>query len=498
SPIMDYFIDDMLDASARGSRKSVSPNPAPPEPPLPPSPPLLRKRKTKNVKFPEGGSGNVAGSSKHPVIPTAATIPLPDTPAPSISRSFTDPSISVEAEAPAKTAPEAVAGQSDYFSAAELTPSEESRPGTLSPSYTGGSTHLSPMSELPPPAVEISKSPDELPGADRHPTEPPVVVEEQDPKGDPVALEATPKDSDDGVPLMTHVVHQAIPTIHSQEAMLIGISGSPSSGKTMLAHLLSLIIPGTTASFIVHQDDFFVPDHLMIPSTNGEPASHRHTADLSAFKRFVEYSKHEGGPPPAFRSMQPVDQRERALSQISSGQLEDLQSILAGVPSLQDRPIGIVEGDLLYHSETIRSLLDIKILLRTSREESRARRFDRPNDEAIGHQRKSWDTRDYFNRTLWPHYSKGHAVLFERGDVEDRPKLRGCQGAGITVQPLLNMSLDQTLRWMADVICKESEEVAYRRDRQMASLIDGKEGSEFCRCDEGFLGRIRQTIFDFL
>ncbi|KAL9624058.1 MAG: hypothetical protein Q9204_007902, partial [Flavoplaca sp. TL-2023a] len=411
---MDYFIDDMLDASVRGSRKSVSRSPAPTEPPLPPSPPPIRKRKTKNVKFPDCGSGNVAVSSKHPEIPIAAAIPLPDTPAPSSSRSVTDPSTSVDTEAPAKTAPEAVAGPSDYFSAAELAPSEESRPGTLSPSHTGGSTHLSPMSELPPPAVEVSKSAEELPVADHHPTEPSEVAEEQDPEGDSVALEPTPKDSDDGVSPMIHVVHQAIPTIRSQEPMLIGISGSPSSGKTTLAHLLSLILPATTASFIIHQDDFFVPDHLMIPSTNGEPASHRHTADLSAFKRFVEYSKHEGGPPLAFRSMQPVDQGERALSQISSGLLEHLQSILVGVPGLREiRPIGIVEGDLLYHSETIRSLLDIKILLRTSREESRARRFDKPNDKATGHERKSWDTRDYFNRTQWPHYAKEHAVLFE-------------------------------------------------------------------------------------
>ncbi|KAI4266989.1 MAG: hypothetical protein LQ337_008578 [Flavoplaca oasis] len=496
---MDYLIEDMLDASARGSRKSIPPSPAPAEPPLPPSPPPIRKRKTKNVKFPESGSGNVAGSSKHSEIPMAAAIPLPDTPAPLTSRSVIDPSASVESEAPAKTAPEAVAGQSDYFSAAELAPSEEPRPGILSPSHTGGSTHLSPLSELPPPAVEISNSAEELLVADHHPAEPPVVAEEQEPRGDPVALEAMPKDVHDGVPPMIHVGHQVIPTICSQKAMLIGISGSPSSGKTTLAHLLSLVLPRTTTSFIIHQVDFFVPDHLIIPSTNGEPASHRHIVDLSIFKRFVEYSRHEGGPPPAFRSMQPVNQREQALSQIPPGLLEHLQSILAGVPGLQeDRPIGIVEGDLLYQSETIRSLLDIKILLRTSKEESRARRFDKPNDKATGHKRKSWDTRDYFNRTLWPHYAKEHAVLFDHGDVEDRPKLKLCQAVGITVQPLLNMGLDQTLRWMVDVICRESGEVAHRRDREVASLIDDRGGCELCRCNKGFLGRIRQTIFDFL
>ncbi|KAI4265516.1 MAG: hypothetical protein L6R38_009362 [Xanthoria sp. 2 TBL-2021] len=493
---MDYLIDDMLDASARGSTKSVPPTPAPSEPPLPPSPALIRRKKTKSVKFPEGGSSSVAGSSKLPGTPIAATIPLPDTPAPSV-----DVPTSVETEAAAKAVPEAVVGQSDYFSAAELAPPEESqpRPGLFGSSHTGGSTYFSPMSELPPPALEISQAAEELPVAEEHLTEPAFVAEEQDPAGIPTAPEDTPREFGGDVPPMIHVTHQAIPTVHSQEAMLIGISGSPSSGKTTLAQLLSIILPQTTPAFIIHQDDFFIPDHLMVPPTNGELATHRHTADLSAFKRFVEYSKREGRPPPAFKSMQPIDGRERAMSQVPPDLLDQLSSIVAGVPSLHDgQPIGIVEGDLLYHSETIRGLLDVKILLRASREESTARRFDRADDQDAGHDKRSWDTREYFDRTLWPHYSKEHAILFDHGDVDGRPKSRICENVGIAVQPMLNMSLEQALRWMVEVICRESEEVMYRRDREMASSIDDREALEFCRCNEGFLGKIRQIIFDFL
>lgn len=493
---MNYLIDDMLDASARGSTKSVPPTPAPSEPPLPPSPTPIRRKKTKSVKFPEGGSSSVAGSSKLLGTPIAAAIPLPDTPAPSV-----DIPTSVATEAPPKAVAEAAAGHSDYFSAAELAPLEESqpRPGLFGSSHTGGSTYFSPMSELPPPALEISHAAEELPVAEEHLTEPASVAEEQDPGGIPTASEDTPREFDGDVPPMIHVAHQAIPTVHSQEAMLIGISGSPSSGKTTLAQLLSVILPQTIPSFIIHQDDFFIPDHLMVPPTNGELATHRHTADLSAFKRFVEYSKREGRPPPAFRSMQPIDGRERAISQVPPDLVDQLSSIVAGMPSLHDgRPIGIVEGDLLYHSETIRSLLDVKILLRASREESRARRFDRADDQGARHDKKFWDTKEYFDRTLWPHYSKEHAILFDHGDVDGRPKSRICENVGITVQPMLNMSLEQALRWMVDVICRESEEVMYRHDREMASSIDGREALEFCRCNEGFLGKIRQTIFDFL
>ncbi|CAO1596895.1 ribosylnicotinamide kinase [Xanthoria calcicola] len=490
---MDYFIDDILDASARRSKKSVPPAP---EPPLPPSPTVIRRKKTNSVRFPEGGSGSAAGSSKLLEPPIAAAIPLPDTPAPS-----TDVPTAVEAEAPPKVVPEAGLGKSNYFPVAELAPPEEPhlRPGLFGSSHTGGSTYFSPMSELPPPVAEMSQAIEELPVADKHLTEPASTAEEQDLGGVPTTQEDTPREIDDDVPPMIHVAHQTVPTVHSQGAMLIGISGSPSSGKTTLAHLLSVILPPTIPSFTIHQDEFLIPDHLMIPPANGELATHRHTADLSAFKRFVEYSKDEGRPPPAFRSMQPVNRRERAVSRMPADVLDQLSSMVNGMPSLHGgRSIGIVEGDLLYHSETIRSLLDIKILLRASREDARARRFDRADDQGPGEGRKFWDTREYFDRTLWPHYSEEHAILFDRADVDGRPKSRICDNAGIRVQPMLDMSLEQALRWMVDVICRENEEVMYRHDREMASSIDRSEALEFCSCNEGFLGKIRQTIFDFL
>ncbi|KAL8641869.1 MAG: hypothetical protein Q9226_008575 [Calogaya cf. arnoldii] len=498
---MDYLIEDMLDASARRFKKKVPPNPATPGPPLPPSSTPIKRNKAKSLKFPDAGSSSAAGGSELPETSTAAAIPLPDTPAASIVRFLDDLPTFLESEASLKTVPKAVVGQSDYFSAAELVPPEEthSRPGLVGRSHTGGSTYFSPMSELPPSALEVSQATEEQPVADKDLTEPASRLEEQDPAGYPTAPEDTPRGLDGDVPPMIRVAHQAIPMVHSQEAMLIGISGSPSSGKTTLARLLSTVLFRITPYFIIHQDDFFVPDHLMIPPENGELATHRHTTDLSSFKRFVEYSKREGRPPPTFRSMHPIDVREQTMSPVPPGLLDHLSSILAGVPSLRDgRPIGIVEGDMLYHSETIRSLLDIKILLRASREESKARRFHRADDQGTRQDRRFWDTMEYFDRTLWPHYTREHAILFDYGDVDGRPKSRICENVGIRVQPLLNMSLEQALRWMVDVICRESEEVMYRHDRGTATLIDGRGASDSCRCDEGFLERIQQTIFDFL
>ncbi len=42
-----------------------------------------------------------------------------------------------------------------------------------------------------------------------------------------------------------------------QKAVVIGISGASSSGKTTLARLLRDIFPNT---FILHEDDFYKPE----------------------------------------------------------------------------------------------------------------------------------------------------------------------------------------------------------------------------------------------
>ena len=502
---MNYLIDDIIDASLRGLTKSLPTSPTLPDPPLPPFPTLAKRKQTKSVKFPQGASSSAAGSSKLLETPTAAAIPLPDTPAQSTLPLAAEVPVAVETAASPKAVPEA-AEPSDYFSAAKLVSPEVSlaRPNIVGPSHTGGSPYFSPMSELPPPALKKSSAAEEVPAVIEHLTEPATVAEQGEPtvqhEEEPTAVEESLRDLHGSRPATLYVAHTPIPTVHNQPALLIGISGRPSSGKTTLAHLLSAVLPPTIPYFTIHQDDFLVSEHLMVPPTNGEQPTRRHTVDFSAFKRFVEYSKREGRPPSASEPMQPTYEKERAMSRVPLEVLEQLQSVLAGVPSLQDdRPIGIVEGDMLYHSETVRSLLDIKILLRASREESRTRRFDMSDGQIVGRERKSWDTREYFNRTLWPHYVKEHAVLFSHGDVEDQAKSTICDDVGISVQPLLDMGVEQVLRWMVDIICRESGGAVYRHDREMASVAENREEAfEFCKCNDGFLGRIRQTIFDLL
>ncbi|KAL8806029.1 MAG: hypothetical protein Q9182_001561 [Xanthomendoza sp. 2 TL-2023] len=496
---------------------TTSSQPPPPEPPLPPSPTLIRRKKAKSVTFPASPGSDAARSSKPPADPIAAAVPLPETPASSsLAVTGAIPAV-IEPPVSSKESREVAGpGQLGYFSAAELVPSGEAfaNPNVSRGSFLGDPVtpaFFTPMSQLPPVSLEGSQPPVEPPVAieqeaetapaiEEHEVEAAPATEEQEPANEPdvepVVVAEAQGDLAGSPPPMLHVAPNPIPTVlASQPAIFIGISGCPSSGKTTLAHLLSEVLPPSTPSFIVHQADFFVSEHLMVPQGE-EAATHRHTVDFASFKRFLEYSKREGRPPPAFRSTQPMVDRERALSQVPSPFLEQRQSGLGGMQCFQSgRPVGIVEGGMLYHSETIRSLLDIKILLRAGREESRSRRFDGAGDD---HERRAWDTGEYFDRIMWPGYVNEHAVLFDNTDVEGRPKFRMCERVGISVQPTLNMGLEETLRWIVDIICRESEEIVYRHDREMASALDTREEFEFCDCSEGFLGKIRKTIFDHL
>ncbi|KAL8725810.1 MAG: hypothetical protein Q9181_006276 [Wetmoreana brouardii] len=502
--VMEYFIDDMLNSSRRGSTKSLPFSPAPAEAPLHPAPTPARTKKGKSVKVPGGTSSAMAEGSKMSAAPIAAAVPLPETPVLSTA-SATAGQITAEEGmlSPKSVATEAALAPSDYFSIAELPPPQQ----TLAAPEEREALGAGAPAFFPQPVPELSK-----PAGDPLPiiqADPAPAAEEQDAAvhaGEASSMtkelqEDVPENRVGSPPPVLHLSHSPIPVIQSQPAILIGLSGSPLSGKTTLAHLLSSILPPVTQWFIIHQADFFNPQRLLVPDNNGEVDSDgRHAINFSAFKRVLEYAKHEGRLPPALLSLQPEAERECALSKISSAVMEQMQASLVNVQSLQSgQPIVIVEGSSLYRSETVRSLLDIKFLLRTSKEIAKTRRFEESNNLDSNSEGTHHDRIDYFDRVVWRNYIREHEVLFEDGNVEGRPQRRICEGVGIQVQPDLDTSLSETLQWVLDVFRRDIEEVvACRHDREIASLVDLKARFEFCRCDEGLLGKIRQTIFDLL
>ena len=173
-----------------------------------------------------------------------------------------------------------------------------------------------------------------------------------------------------------------IPVTHIPSTLLIGISGNLSSGKTTLAHLLRHILSPTNPVFIIHQDDFFIPKHLLVPSGTGElDADCADAIDVAAFLRLLGYAKREGRLPSTLRTLLAEEyERARALASVDEAVVEDLKTSVGNSGVLQEgRPVGMVEGFLLYQDPAIRELLDIKVFLRTSKEDSRARRFERPD-----------------------------------------------------------------------------------------------------------------------
>ncbi|KAI4180479.1 MAG: hypothetical protein L6R41_007216 [Letrouitia leprolyta] len=489
---MNYLIDDMLGSSRRGSTRTTVTSPTQAEPPLPPVPSSSssRSRKSKSVK-------SWAGQSSA----AAAAIPLPETPVPS-----TVP------PGPVILSPNSAAipvAKPDYFAGAEpASPAGTSADlGMMKQTTPDPSTLVTQLPELPqadvevPPPVKISTEAEGSSG------EAPVVEEQQstaqndedETSKEASAAKKMPPENVEIPPPTLHIFNTPVPIVRSQPAIMIGLSGSPVSGKTTLAHLFSLVLPPTTPSFMIHQDDFFVRKHLLIPNDNGGlEINYRRSVDFPAFKKLIGYSKREGRLPEGFRSLQSKGDQENALSQVSPGLIEQLRAGLADLPGLRDgRPIGIVVGFLLYHSSTIRSLLDIKFLLRASEQASRIRRSERIYDTpAVSeHDRHAWETVDYFDQVLWPNYVDEHAVLFEDGNVEGKPIPNICQGVEIHVQPDLNMGFNEVLQWVVDVFKEKFEEAIACQEREMFEIV---EEYAACNCNEGFFGKIRQAIFDSL
>ena len=86
--------------------------------------------------------------------------------------------------------------------------------------------------------------------------------------------------------------------MHEHNALLVGVSGVSSSGKTTLARLLRDIFPNT---FILHEDDFYKTDaDIPINKDAGGVADWDclEAINLPAFEEALRYIKRNGTPPP--------------------------------------------------------------------------------------------------------------------------------------------------------------------------------------------------------
>ena len=239
--------------------------------------------------------------------------------------------------------------------------------------------------------------------------------------------------------------------MHEHNAILIGISGVSSSGKTTLARLLRDIFPNT---FVLHEDDFYKTDkEIPINKEAGDVADWDclESINLPALEHALNHIKVHGMPPPDFvskedkNSVGPVDVDRKVVDRL---EWRASKWMFQDIP-----PIAIIDGFLLYAEgmKAIRELFDVKILLRTDFATAKSRREARQGYVTI---EGFWeDPPNYVDMVVWPNYVKDHAFLFEDENVEGELNKEVSDALGITGVPSdIKDNLTACLEWAYEVI----------------------------------------------
>ena len=106
--------------------------------------------------------------------------------------------------------------------------------------------------------------------------------------------------------------------------------------------------------------------------------------------------------------------------------------------------------------QDLMSHFDIKLFLPTSKTQAKSRRFarrlyiDAPHGDRLPGQ--MWKTDGYFNEIAWGNYLKESAWLVEADGVESSSE---AVNHGVHVRPVMDLGLEDTVRWAVDVILGE-------------------------------------------
>ncbi|KAL4732621.1 ribosylnicotinamide kinase [Fusarium chlamydosporum] len=243
----------------------------------------------------------------------------------------------------------------------------------------------------------------------------------------------------------------------ANKALIVGISGCSSSGKTTLARLLRDIFPHT---FILHEDDFYRPE-AELPAKNGLlDWDCAEAIDIPAMADSLAYIRQHAAFPPT------LDSKE---DQNSVGKCPVSETTIAAQRAKVDAALGpdhplrnnlrlcLLDGFLLYSPSmaAIKPNLDIKLFLRTTYEKAKARREARDGYVTL---EGFWaDPPGYVDKIVWPNYVEEHAWMFEEGDVEGKFKTDVLDKEGIKVQSDVSADgdIEKTFRWTVDTILEE-------------------------------------------
>lgn len=255
----------------------------------------------------------------------------------------------------------------------------------------------------------------------------------------------------------------------AMKAIVVGISGCSSSGKTTLCRLLRDIFPNT---FVLHEDDFYRPE-TELPTTNGlldwDCAESLNISDTAAS---LKYIREHGSFPPHFDSKEDknsvgeIPVPDSTIVSLKARVSEWAQPGKPGHKILVSGPkalkMCIFDGFLLYCPKMapIQPYMDIKMFLRVSYAKAKARREARSGYVTL---EGFWeDPPGYVDKIVWPNYVQDHKWMFEDGDVEGKLKHDVLEEWKIKTQldRGLDVDMETTLKWAVETIMKELESLA--------------------------------------
>ncbi|EPQ61504.1 Bgt-872 [Blumeria graminis f. sp. tritici] len=244
----------------------------------------------------------------------------------------------------------------------------------------------------------------------------------------------------------------------NSKALIIGLSGASSSGKTSLSHLLRKILPNVD---VLHEDDFFKHEEEIPVKDNLQDWDCAEAIDLPALVNVLQEIRHTGELPPNLESKESqsltIDIDKVSESTISRIKDRVAAWIAPGQPGhlLQTRKIFIIEGFLLYSYSTsvIWPYLDLKMFLQVSYAAAKARRQTRSG--YITHTSIWQDPPHYVDQVVWPNYRHNHEWMFEDCDVEGNVKEGARLISGIRWSGMADMDMESTLTWAVELLMEE-------------------------------------------
>ncbi|KAM5348678.1 hypothetical protein ACJ41O_008502 [Fusarium nematophilum] len=241
------------------------------------------------------------------------------------------------------------------------------------------------------------------------------------------------------------------------KALIVGISGCSSSGKTTLARLLRDIFPHT---FILHEDDFYRPETELPMKEGLLDWDCAESLDIPAMADSLAYIRQHASFPPT------LDSKEDSNS---VGECPVRESTIAVQRNKVDAALGpdhplrtnlrlcLLDGFLLYPPSmaAIQPSLDIKLFLRASYEKAKLRREARDGYVTL---EGFWaDPPGYVDKIVWPNYVAEHAWMFEGGDVDGAFRADVLEREGIRAQMDVGADgdIEKTFEWTVDAILEE-------------------------------------------